>query len=77
MCFLNTAILDAELVKVPIVNEKGTTEVGSNRFRIGTNMRLAPPPHIALSQKARIVPENKRTIFKIIFLNKRLHYVVF
>jgi hypothetical protein len=66
ICFLKTAILDTELVKVPIVNENGTTELGNNKLNIGIRMRLAPPPQMALSQKAKIVPENKRIIFKII-----------
>lgn len=63
---LNTAILEAELVKVPIVREKGTNDVGNSRFKIGIRIRLAPPPQIALIQNASIVPANKKTIFKII-----------
>jgi len=60
ICFLKTAILDAELVNVPIVSENGTTEVGKRRFKSGMRIRLAPPPQIALSQKAKTVPKNNR-----------------
>lgn len=62
ICFLKTIILDAELVKVPIVKENGTTELGNKRLRIGIKIRLAPPPQIALIQNAKIVPKNKRMI---------------
>jgi len=67
ICFLKTTILDAELVNVPIVNENGTTEVGRSKFKIGIRIRLAPPPQIALIQKATIVPRNNRVNFIIIF----------
>lgn len=67
ICFLKTAIRDTELVKVPIVKEKGTTELGINRLRTGIKIRLAPPPQIALIQNARIVPKNKSAILNIIF----------
>ncbi len=67
MCCLKTAILDAELVNVPIVNENGTTDVGSNKFSIGIRIKLAPPPAIALSQKATIVTRKRMLIFIIIF----------
>lgn len=60
MCFLKTAIRDTELVKVPIVKEKGTTELGINRLRTGIKIRLAPPPQIALIQNARIVPKKQK-----------------
>lgn len=66
MCFLKTTILDAELVNVPIVNENGTTDVGKSKFKMGIRIRLAPPPQIALIQKASIVPRNNRVIFIII-----------
>ena len=64
--FLNTAILDAELVNVPIVNENGTTEVGKSKFRTGIKIKLAPPPQIALIQNAKIAPKKRSPIFNII-----------
>ncbi|GGF10528.1 hypothetical protein GCM10010984_29530 [Chishuiella changwenlii] len=67
ICFLKTAILDTELVNVPIVSEKGTTDVGNSKLRIGISIRLAPPPQIALNQNAKIVPVNNNIKFKIIF----------
>lgn len=66
MCLLKTTILEAELEKVPIVNEKGTIEAGSNKFNIGIRIRLAPPPQIALTQNAAIVAKNNKKIFPII-----------
>ncbi|RTZ46604.1 hypothetical protein EJ377_21225 [Chryseobacterium arthrosphaerae] len=66
ICFLNTAIRDAELVNVPIVREKGTNDAGSSKLRTGIRIRLAPPPQIALIQNASTVPPNNSTIFKII-----------
>lgn len=66
--FLKTTILDAELVKVPMVKEKGTTDVGKSKFKIGITIKLAPPPQIALIQKAIIVTKNKSNVFKIIYL---------
>ena len=66
ICFLNTAILEAELVKVPIVRENGTTEVGRSKFKTGINIKLAPPPQIALIQKASIAPKKRRIIFNVI-----------
>ena len=63
MCFLKTAIREAELAKVPIVKEKGTTEVGSKRLRTGIKIKLAPPPQIALIQNAKIVPAKSNKIF--------------
>lgn len=66
MCFLNTAILEAELVNVPIVREKGTTEVGNKVFKIGISIKLAPPPQMALIQKAIMVATKRNTIFKTI-----------
>lgn len=67
ICFLNTTIREAELENVPTVNEKGTSEVGSRILRIGTKIKLAPPPHIALIQKAKIVANSRSEIFRIIF----------
>ena len=64
--FLNTTILEAELVNVPIVKEKGTKEVGSNKFNTGINIRLAPPPQIALIQNATIAPKKRITNLIII-----------
>jgi len=54
MFFLKTAIREAELVNVPIVSAKGTRETGSSIFNMGSMIRLAPPPAIALIQKANI-----------------------
>jgi len=65
--FLNTAILDAELVNVPIVKAKGITDEGKIKFSSGINIKLAPPPQIALIQNAIIVAKNNSAIFKIIF----------
>ncbi len=65
--FLNTTILEAELVKVPIVNEKGTTDEGNSKLSIGISIRLAPPPQIALTQNANIVPINSNEIFSNIY----------
>ena len=62
MCFLKTAIRDAELENVPTVKEKGTKDVGNIKLRIGINIKLAPPPQIAEIQKATTVPNNKRII---------------
>ena len=59
--FLKTTILEAELVTVPTVNENGTSEVGRSKFKIGIKIKLAPPPQIALIQKATIAPM-KRSI---------------
>src|SRR5690606_19543925 len=67
--FLNTAILEAELENVPIVKAKGTTEEGKIKFRSGINNKLAPPPQIALIQKAIIVAMSNNDIFKIIFFD--------
>ena len=64
--FLNTAILDAELVNVPIVKANGTTDEGKSKFSIGMSIKLAPPPQIALIQNATTVAPNNSTIFKII-----------
>ena len=60
--FRKATILEAELVKVPTVNENGTRDVGIIRFRIGIKIKLAPPPQIALIQNAKIAPTNKRKI---------------
>ncbi len=68
ICFLNTAILEAELVNVPTVKEKGTTEVGNNKLSTGINIKLAPPPQIALIQNAKIAPKKSNEILKIIRL---------
>ena len=65
--FLNTAILEAELEKVPIVNANGITEEGKIKFNIGIKIKLAPPPEMALIQKAIIVARNNRDIIEIIF----------
>ena len=70
ICFLNTAILETELVKVPIVNENGTTEVGNNKLRIGIKIKLAPPPQIALNQKAIMVPKNNKIRLTVILTSK-------
>jgi hypothetical protein len=67
MSFLKTIILDAELVKVPIVKEKGTTEVGRSQLSKGTNIKLAPPPQIALIQNARIVAKKSSPILNTIY----------
>ena len=56
--FLKAAIREAELVKVPIVKENGTTDVGIIKLRIGISIKLAPPPQIALIQNATIAPKN-------------------
>lgn len=72
MCFLKTAIRDTELVNVPIVRENGTTEAGNKRLRIGIKMRLAPPPQMALSQNAKMVPKNNKIISINIFINKKV-----
>ena len=65
--FLNTAILEAELVNVPIVKAKGITDEGKIKFSSGISIKLAPPPQIALIQNAIIVAKNNSDIFKIIF----------
>lgn len=57
---LNTAILEAELENVPMVNENGTTEEGRIKFNAGIRIKLAPPPQIALSQKATMVERSNR-----------------
>jgi hypothetical protein len=74
---LKTAILDTELVNVPTVRENGTTEAGNKRFRIGIRMRLAPPPQMALSQNAKMVPKNNKTTSIIIFINKKGYTINF
>lgn len=55
ICRLNTTILEAELVKVPMVREKGTKAGANRRLRTGIKIRLAPPPQMALIQKEAIV----------------------
>ena len=65
--FLNTTIREAELVKVPIVKEKGTKDAGKSRLSMGIKIKLAPPPQIALIQNAKIVPKKSKIIFKVIF----------
>ena len=67
ICRLKTTILETELVNVPIVNEKGMTDEGNIKFKRGIRIRLAPPPQIALIQKATIVLKNRITKFVIIF----------
>ncbi|HQG38026.1 MAG TPA: hypothetical protein PLK15_02760, partial [Chitinophagales bacterium] len=62
MYFRNTTILDAELVNVPMVSAKGTTDACSSTLSSGNNIKLAPPPHIALIQKANMVDINNRLI---------------
>ncbi|MCS3869863.1 hypothetical protein J3D55_002779 [Chryseobacterium ginsenosidimutans] len=57
---MKTAILETELVKVPMVKEKGTTELGRIKFKIGINSKLAPPPQIALIQNAIMVSDEKK-----------------
>ena len=64
--FRKAAIREAELVKVPIVNENGTTDVGIIKLSIGIRIKLAPPPQIALIQKANIAPRNNMKILKTI-----------
>lgn len=69
MAFRNTAILEAELENVPIVNENGITEEGKIKFKIGIKIKLAPPPEIALIQKAISVARNNSIIIRnIIFI---------
>jgi len=65
--FLKTAILEAELIKVPIVNEKGTTDVGKSQLSSGIKTKLAPPPQIALIQNAAMVAVNSIKNLTIIF----------
>jgi len=65
--FLNTATLEAKLINVPMVKENGTTEEGKIKFSSGINIRLAPPPQMALIQNAKIVANSNSAIFKIIF----------
>jgi hypothetical protein len=66
MCFLNTTIREAELANVPMVNEKGTIEEGNTQLRIGISIKLAPPPQIALIQKAMsVAPKIKHKIGNI------------
>ena len=67
IAFLNTAILEAELENVPMVNANGITGEGKIKFKMGIKIKLAPPPEMALIQKAIIVARNNRDIFKIIF----------
>lgn len=66
MDFLNTTIREAELAKVPMVNENGITETGKNKFSIGSKIRLAPPPQMALTQNAITVTKKRRMIFNAI-----------
>lgn len=67
ICFLNMLILETELEKVPKVRAKGTWEAGRKIFNIGIRIKLAPPPHIALIQKAMILPANKMNNSNSIF----------
>ena len=76
---MNTTTRDAELVKVPIVREKGTTVDGKIKFNIGIITKLAPPPQIELIQKAKIVPRNRNNNFNIIshrsFFDKNSYFI--
>lgn len=60
MDLLNTAMREAELEHVPMVKENGTTEEGRIKFSSGIRIKLAPPPQIALIQKATTVARNSR-----------------
>ena len=66
MDLLNTAILEAELVNVPMVKENGTTEDGKVKFNKGISIKLAPPPQMALIQNAKIVASSNNEIDEII-----------
>jgi len=70
ICRLKTIILDTELVNVPIVNENGINDEGNIKFNKGIRIRLAPPPHMALIQKATMVLKNRTTKFIIGFQQK-------
>ena len=67
ICFLKTAIREAELLKVPTVKENGTTDEGKIKFNKGIKIKLAPPPQIALIQNATTVPKKSKRIFNMIF----------
>lgn len=60
ICFLKTAIREAELAKVPTVRENGTTDGGNSTFNMGISIKLAPPPEIALIQNDRMVPRKSK-----------------
>ena len=60
ICFLKTAIREAELLKVPTVKENGTTDEGKIKFNKGIKIKLAPPPQIALIQNATTVPKKSK-----------------
>ncbi len=65
MCFLKKYILEAELVNVPIVKATGIAVEVNNNESMGINTKLAPPPQMALIQKATMVATKSNRILKI------------
>ena len=63
----NNTILDTELDAVPMDRAAGICAPGKTQWSAGIKIKLAPPPHTALSEKAkkekmkRSIPDNSMT----------------